>query len=259
VRSAAPIDATARGTNGTDGMGSLRFDGDWPFRKEGTHGQRTKAVEIPPRKASPTRSQTWSVTLQFKALHPNIEVNGRTVFAIVDAFTLKKIPSQILLAEGIGEPTAGGVVAVAPERWYLQQAWLRAFERIATEIGHGALYAIGLRIPENAAFPPWVKDIDGAIRSIDVAYHLNHRREGRVMFDPSSGTMLEGIGHYGYTRIAGQRTIVSECNNPYPCDFDAGILAAMAKRFEKTAVVTHDRTGMCRNKGHDSCTYVVTW
>ena len=41
--------------------------------------------------------------MQFRAFEPGIEVNGQTVHAIVDGFSiLKRIPSSILLDEGIG-------------------------------------------------------------------------------------------------------------------------------------------------------------
>jgi hypothetical protein len=91
------------------------------------------------------------------------------------------------------------------------------------------------------------------------AYHLNHGKHGRVMFDVESGTMLEGIGHYGYLPVAGENRIVSTCRNPYPCDFDLGILTAMAKRFAPDATVDHVEGETCRKSGADECTYVVTW
>lgn len=62
------------------------------------------------------------------------------------------------------------------------------------------MYNIGLSIPENAVFPPWVVDIDTAVKAIDIAYHLNHRKDGKPLFDMKTGTMSEGIGHYGYER-----------------------------------------------------------
>jgi hypothetical protein len=198
--------------------------------------------------------------MQYKAFEPGIEVNGQTVYAIVDGFRIsKKLPSKILLAEGIGKADASGLVEVDPVAWYSQEAWLRAFKRIAKEIGAPNLLAVGLKIPENAIFPPSITDIHGAIASIDVAYHLNHRKRGRVMFDESNGTMIEGIGHYGNEPVAGKKEIVCRCENPYPCEFDRGIITAMARRFEKAAVVRHDDTKPCRQRGAESCTYHVTW
>jgi hypothetical protein len=79
------------------------------------------------------------------------------------------------------------------------------------------------------------------------------------MFDPVTGQMLEGIGHYVYQAVEGKKEIVMTCENPYPCRFDLGIIKGMAQRFEPTASITHDTTKGCRKKGAESCTYVVTW
>ncbi|MBZ5589171.1 MAG: hypothetical protein LAO05_11470 [Acidobacteriia bacterium] len=198
--------------------------------------------------------------MQYRAFEPGIEVNGQTVNSIVDGFRfLREFPSRILLEEGIGKPAAQGLVEIDPEAWYSQEAWLRAFERVGKEMGRPNLFAIGLRIPENAKFPPTITNIHDAIASIDVAYHMNHRKHGHVMYDPLKATMLEGIGHYGYEPVAGKAMIVSRCRNPYPCDFDRGILTAMARRFEKAALVTHVDAEPCRERGGESCTYHVGW
>jgi hypothetical protein len=198
--------------------------------------------------------------MQYRPFESGIEVNGQTVFAIVDGFRLfKSIPSEILLTEGIGTKDKDGLVLIEPDAWYPQEAWLRAFERIASQVGKANLFAIGRRIPDNAKFPPSIVTIHDAVASIDVAYHMNHRKHGRVMLDRPGGTMLEGIGHYGYQTVTGSREITSVCENPYPCEFDRGIITAMAKRFERMAVITHDPEAPCRDRGAESCTYHVTW
>lgn len=197
--------------------------------------------------------------MQFRPFEAGIEVNGQTAWSVVDGFDhFKHIPSRILVAEGVGKLGADGVVQIAPDSWYPQEAWLRAFERIASEVGESKLHAIGLRIPLNAKFPPHIQTISDAIASIDVAYHMNHRKLGRVMFDPSTGKMLEGIGHYGFAQ-KGPREIESVCENPYPCSFDRGIVTTMARRFEKGASITHVDSAPCRRKGASSCTYTITW
>jgi len=199
--------------------------------------------------------------MQYRAIEPGIEVNGQTVWTIVDGFgAFTVMGSNYLLAEGIGVADANGVVQIDKERWYSQEAWLRAFERIGKEMGDSALNLIGLKIPANAIFPPWVVDVDSAIKSVDVAYHLNHRREGEVMFNTENGKMLEGIGHYGYRHdVAGEKRIVSVCDNPYPCSFDTGILTTMARKFTRHPRIEHDPSQPCRKNGADSCTYVITW
>ncbi|MCD6577974.1 hypothetical protein J7L48_00695 [bacterium] len=197
--------------------------------------------------------------MQFIAFESGIEVNGQTVYSIVDALgSFKKLAHEILLPSGIGNMTKNGY-EIKMDEWYSQTSWLRAFEMIAKEIGEATLKRIGTKIPENAKFPPWVKDIDSAIKSIDIAYHMNHRKNGTIMFDPDTGKMLEGIGHYGYERIENENMIISKCKNPYPDSFDLGIITAMAKRFELKANIYHDDSKECRKNGGESCTYIITW
>lgn len=197
--------------------------------------------------------------MEYRPFEPGIEVNGRTVWSIVDGFrAFSLLASQFLLEEGVGQKGPDGIVKVEPDGWYSQEGYLRAFKRIAKSVGESVLFDIGSSIPRNAEFPPQVVDVHSAVGAIDVAYHMNHRREGSAMFDPSNGTMLEGIGHYGYATPAARR-IVSVCENPYPCAFDRGIVTAMATRFEPTSKVVHDDSKPCRRKGAESCTYIVTW
>lgn len=198
--------------------------------------------------------------MEFVAFEPGIEVNGQTVFSVVDGFrAFTGLAAQYLTAEGIGRLRPDGSLELDLAGWFPQSAWLRAFQRISETTGQSVLHQIGLAIPRNAQFPPWVTDVHSAVRSVDIAYHMNHRKRGEVMFDPDGGGMLEGIGHYGYTPVEGQRRIISVCENPYPCAFDDGILTAMARRFEKYARVEHDSTKPCRHKGGQHCTYVISW
>jgi len=198
--------------------------------------------------------------MQFKVFEPDIEVNGPTVYSIVAGlgyFTnlsrryFKQVNIGTIVNKELHIDMAG---------WYSQAAWLEAFKNIAEQVGDRVLYNIGLSIPENAQFPPWVVDIDTAIKAIDVAYHLNHRKHGRELFDMNTGTMFEGIGHYGYERDrSAENTIISVSRNPYPCAFDHGIITAMAQKFQPNAVVKHRDDRECRSSGADTCTYIITW
>jgi hypothetical protein len=191
----------------------------------------------------------------FVAITANAEVNGETVFSVVDGMGMFKTTALAILAKnGIQDPKPG--------LWYSQQAWLKAFQEISASIGPYTLYSIGLKIPENAHFPPQIDSIENALRAIDVAYHMNHRIAGQILFDPQTGTTLEGIGHYIFEK-AGEREVKMTCHNPYPCDFDKGIIDGMANRFKPAgspfALVRHADTGPCRKKGAEMCEYKVSW
>ncbi len=178
--------------------------------------------------------------VMFKAYQPGVEVNGETVLSVVAGMGAFEARALQLLAEcGIKNPQPG--------RWYSQQAWLDAFKQISDTIGPNTLYQIGTKIPENAQFPPDIDSVEKALASIDVAYHMNHRKGE--------------IGRYNFTKT-GETTGRMVCPNPYPCDFDRGIVEAMARRFQgagRRVVVRHDDKAPCRKKGGDSCTYHVSW
>jgi hypothetical protein len=197
--------------------------------------------------------------MQFKPFEPGIEAYGASIEAIVDAFKLfPSVALKRLVAAGIGTMQGKNIV-VERDAWYSQEKFLSAFENIALEVGPRALFQYGHHVPKHAPFPPTITDIHSAMASMDAAYHMNHRKGGVVMFDPATGKMLEGIGHYGYSPVPKERRIISVCENPYPCDFDRGIITSLAARFEKASRVAHDDTAPCRRKGADSCTYVVSW
>ncbi len=191
---------------------------------------------------------------QFTALSHDVEVNGQTVLSIVAGMdTFREIALEILESKGISCPKEND--------WYLQQSWLDAFKEIAENVGEYTLMEIGRQIPENADWPPQVNSIETALSSIDIAYHMNHRIKGSIMFDPQNGSMLEGIGHYAFSQDS-ERRITMICDNPYPSDFDKGIIESAANKFktkgDRIRVAT-DSASPSRKKGADSCTYIVTW
>lgn len=177
---------------------------------------------------------------QFKVFTPGVQVNGQTVLSIVEGMGLFKERALRILAENsISNPQ--------PEQWYSQQAWLNAFKTIAETIGQATLYQIGKKIPENAIWPPDIDSIEKALASIDTAYHLNHR----------GGE----IGHYTFTPAA-DRSGKMVCHNPYPCDFDRGLVEAIARKFAPTGavvIVKHDDRQPCRKSGAHTCTYLISW
>lgn len=177
---------------------------------------------------------------QFKASAPNIEVNGETVLSIVDGMGILKIKAyRILEKNGIKRPTAG--------KWYSQQSWLDSFYEISKSLGQKTLELIGQKIPENAKFPPEIDNLEKALASIDVAYHMNHRGGN--------------IGNYKFSKL-GENQIKIVCDNPYPCSFDMGIIKAMINKFKpEDAVVTleHDQDSGCRNNGTDICAYIINF
>ncbi len=180
---------------------------------------------------------------QYVPFSPNIKVNGQTILSFINAMpAYKNVMQGILDNHGLSE--------LAPNEWYSQTAWLEAFREIGVKLGSNTLFAIGKAIPENAIFPPDVQDLEGALAAIDVAYHMNHT-EGE-------------IGYYKLLEYnSNLRIAIMECKNPYPSDFDRGIITAMARKFKSPDViivkVELDANKPTRLNGADSCHYIVSW
>lgn len=198
--------------------------------------------------------------MHYEQCEPGIEVNGESLGATVDAF--KQYPavvSKYLVKYELVKSVNGKPEPIDRSAWYPFDRWLAAYQQIAKEIGVNSLYTIGKKIPENAAFPPHLTDIRSALGSMDVAYHLNHRKNGAPMFDPATGAMLEGIGHIRTQFFDNERRATVVCEEPYPCEFDRGLITALANRFEPMAKTLHDNSAPCRKKGDSSCTFHVSW
>lgn len=175
---------------------------------------------------------------QFQPFAKDVEVNGQTVLAVVKGMHPFEDKALAILAEnGIHTPQAG--------QWYSQLSWLNAFKKIAEEIGPYALYCIGTKIPETAQFPDDIDSLAKALESIDVAYHMNHRGGD--------------IGHYHFHQPP-DGPMSFTCINPYPCEFDRGIIEGIARQFTPAGLhitVKHADEAPCRDKGADSCTYHI--
>ena len=191
----------------------------------------------------------------FKALNPDIEVNGESVLSVINGMGLAKVAGYSILSDN-------GIVDPKPGQWYKQQSWLNAFKEISEKIGDATLQAIGKSIPESAKFPPEIESIEKALFSIDIAYHMNHRLNGKVLFDSATGIMSEGIGHYKAEKKS-ETLITITCDNPYPDAFDLGIIDTMAKKFPGGAahfIKVHQLTETgSRTKGNEASVFEISW
>ncbi len=176
----------------------------------------------------------------FQASSPKVEVNGETIYSIVDGMGVFKATALKILNDN-------GIADLQPGQWYSQQSWLNAFKDISEKVGDSTLFNIGQKIPENAIFPPEINEIHKALASINVAYHMNHRNGE--------------IGEYKYEKT-GDCSAKITCTNPYPDEFDKGIIFQMGKRFAPSGAalsIKYDETKSTRNKGFDSTTYLINW
>lgn len=180
---------------------------------------------------------------QYIPFQPGVEVNGQTILSVVYALHAGRDTRLAMLAKH-------GLNDIKPEKWYSQEKWLNAFKDISKYLGDPTLFVIGKAIPDNAIFPPEIDSLEKALNSIDIAYHMNHQ----------GGE----IGSYKLIKFDSvNREAIMVCNNPYPSEFDRGIITTMLRKFRPKdsymSEVRLDMTKENRQQGHDSCTYLINW
>ena len=110
------------------------------------------------------------------------------------------------------------------------------------------LVAVGMSVPDNAEFPPDIQTVEDALASLNVAYQMNHRGGD--------------IGEYRY-ESTGERSGKMICRNPYPSDFDYGLIYRLIQKFRTASdghiLVKLDTDAPSRKNGHESCTYLLEW
>ena len=188
---------------------------------------------MPTGKRSKSNRQTREKMKSFMA---GVEVNGQTILSFLKAaHSHRDTIVRILTDNRIADPRPG--------QWYPQQAWLNAFRAIAEEIGPEALYDIGRKIPHAADWPDEIDSLEKALTSIDTAYHMNHKGGA--------------IGHYLFEKKS-EGSGLMVCSEPYPCDFDRGIIEAVASQFSANFKLEH-RDDTCRKNGDACCVYQLFW
>ena len=178
---------------------------------------------------------------KFEAFDPDVEVRGRVLTSVLSGMgVLQKKAHEILMMHGVDNPQ--------PDSWYSQQAWLDCFETIEKSLGTKVLFDIGAKIYESAQWPEGINNIQSALCSINKAYQLNHR----------GGE----IGFYK-CQVLDENRIQMTCRNPYPCEFDHGLITSVANRFRPEGVfmveVQHEVPEKCRKNLCKECIFLVAW
>jgi hypothetical protein len=181
-----------------------------------------------------------------------VEVRGEVLLGTLEAMGPYKRRALSLLSRraAIQEPKVG--------EWYPLHALIYAFDEIFEAGGSTALRKIGAAVSDSAKWPAGIDSLEKAIGLIDVAYHMNHRRDGKELID-SHGNIIEGgIGHDVLSMYEAERRAVYVCESFYHCDFDFGMAERLGRKF-KPITVQHDDTQPCRRLGGDTCTYLIHW
>lgn len=189
-----------------------------------------------------------------------IEVRGQDILSFMDAMgNFVSSGSRLLQELKIGTLMPSGNYQIVPVQWYPMEDKLRILDELGSRVGPATLRRVGEMVPRNAQMPAWITDIHSAFAALDAAYHMNHRKDGRLMFDEQTGQITDGIGHYGYRKVPGENLIISVCDTPHPSHCDEGLLFAIARRFEPRATVRLAPDQPTRRDGGASCTFLVSW
>lgn len=190
---------------------------------------------------------------EYKVFENGIEAGGNELPIVALGALSKQRKDEII--EKYGLNTHDGA-------WNDLQSLLNAMKEIADSIGEMNLFMIGKEVMEGAAFPP-MDGLESALRSIDVAYHMNHRKNGQPMFNPNTGQMTEGIGHYDLVRFDEEnKEAILVCHTPYPSKFEEGLIVHIARTFKPEGSflkVQLDTTKETRREGGERCTFKITW
>lgn len=166
----------------------------------------------------------------------SVKITGQTINSIKNAFVSESLAAKFIV-EAVGED-------IDPEKYYPAEGFLKALKNIGSTMNPAVLRNVGTKIIESAQWPQGLDSLTSGLASISVAYKMNH--------EPNNPTI---IGDYIYAKIGeGEYTIT--CTNPYPCEFDEGIINGVARTFEKNVFVKH-MDGPCRKKGDDRCIYLI--
>ena len=166
----------------------------------------------------------------------SVKIIGQTINSIKKAFVREKFATKFIV-DAVGEH-------VEEDKFYPAEGFLKALDNIGSKMDVAVLQKIGTKIIESAQWPPGVDNLTAGLQSISVAYKMNHQPNDVAI-----------IGDYEYNKI-GENEFTITATNPYPCDFDLGIVRGVAKTFESGVFVRH-LEGSCRKRGNSKCVYQV--
>lgn len=187
----------------------------------------------------------------YQVTNKDVKTSGDSIGAFIEALgNYHQIGVEIFARHGITDPKPGD--------WYVTQNVLKAYQEVEQKLGKTTLFSIGEKVPSNAVFPPEIDNIEKALYSINIAYHMNHSIHGVSMFDPSTGTVQDGIGNYA-VKILGEGEAEITSDTPFPTAFDEGIIFAIAQRFNEASLVTVVEERSTRSQGGNEDVYLVQW
>lgn len=169
----------------------------------------------------------------------NAAVSGAVVAAVVDwpddvPADDRSRATSILSERGLSNPDPG--------EWYPLSALVEAVEALDRTLDVDPS-DLGKRAAKVVTVPETATDVPGALAVLDDAYGETHRGDD--------------LGGYGFRQIGDDDGRV-ECDTPYPCAFDRGLVEGVAERVASGFVCLRE-IGACHSGEDDRCTYELSW
>ncbi len=166
----------------------------------------------------------------------HLEITSEAVNPVLRTISLEYFQKKLLHKFGMDEEIKDG-------GFHNMTNYLGLLHEVAKK--PNVLKQIGTHIFTEAKFPPQISNFEQALTSVDTAYYMNHRN-----------LKGEEIGHYKFEKKS-EKEFFMICDNPYPCDFDMGIILGIAAKFEVKIGLEHaDKE--CRKDGAGQCKYMTT-
>lgn len=186
----------------------------------------------------------------------SVEAKGSAALAFLLNGTLANQQKKTILKQN-------GISELKENDWYSLKSIVGAFSDLGKAVGDMNLFLIGKAVIDQAEFPP-MDGLQSALYSIDVAYHMNHRKNKQIMFDPNTGEKLDGIGEYKVTRFDDRaKEAVIVCHTPYPSKFEEGLIVQVVRRFKPLGSIRTkveiDTSKETRRNGGSTCTFNIYW
>lgn len=127
------------------------------------------------------------------------------------------------------------------DTWYPLAEYVAAIEAIDKLVDDQAVHALGQRIARAVTFPADTTDVPAALSALDDVFGAQHRGDA---------------GDYSFRQIGAEDGRI-ECQTPYPCAFDRGVVEGAAVAHADGFVCVTE-VGACK-PDDGRCTYDVSW
>ena len=159
--------------------------------------------------------------MEFINNDPAATVRGANVKATLEA--LREAPAfsdRLIERHGLQRDALTAEVFVPVQRW------LNALRDIQSQVGESALRETGIRLVQNAEFPPNYLTVESILLALNDIYYVNHRGD---------------VGYYKAEQHP-DGTVTIACATPYPRNFERGLIE-----------------GICRNRRAGGTIYCVEY